>query len=318
MKGKNKEELPARSDRFSWGWWRRVGQAFKLAGKDFLVDNGPSWAAAIAFYSLLSVFPLLLAMVSLAAQLVDPEWAASQIARRMGDFLPRGENEIREIIQEAHAAGAGAGIISMVLLLWSGSYVFGAMTTALNLAYDVDETYGFAKRLLIRAVMLLTLGVLFVLAASSRWLLSFFGDTLEMLPAGEQGWFFALGRAVIPAALLVLVFFLIYRFVPRRRPDWQAALFGAAVATMAFLLARPLFTTYLQQFGTDYNVIYGSLGIGIILMFWAWIVAVILLLGGELSSHTQAIVIEGQPVEEVKQRHLGRSPDRKEEARNRR
>jgi membrane protein len=300
--------------RFSKPWWRRVGQAFHMAGRDFLIDNGPSWAAAIAFYGLLSLFPLLLALVSVAAQLVEPEWAATQLATRLGDFLPRGEEQIREIVQEAYAAGAGTGIISIVLLLWSGSYVFGAMTTALNLAYDVDETYGFFKRLLIRAVMLATLGVLFVLALSSRWVVTFFADTLGLLPAAEQGWLISAARAVVPALLLVLSFFLIYRFVPRRRPNWRAALVGAVGASLAFLIARPLFIGYLQHIGTDYNVIYGSLGIGIILMFWVWIVAVILLLGGELSSHVQAIVIEGQSVEEVNQRHLGRSPDRKEEA----
>lgn len=313
MKGQE-NETESVPERFSRGWWRRVGQAFNLAGRDFLVDNGPSWAAAVAFYGLLSLFPLLLALVSLSAQMVDPEWAAGQVARHLGDFIPRGEEQIREIIQEAHEAGAGAGLVSIVLLLWSGSYVFGAMTTALNLAFDVDESYSFVKRLVVRAVMLLTLGMLFVFAVSSRWLLTFFAEVFALLPADEQGWFFALGRAVIPAMLLLLAFFLIYRFVPRRRPVWWAALVGAAFACAAFLLARPLFTTYLQQFGSGYNVIYGSLGMGIILMFWAWIVAVILLLGGELSAHMQALLMEGKTIEEVKDRHLRRSPDRKEEA----
>jgi membrane protein len=229
----------------------------------------------------------------------------------MGDFLPQGEEQIREIIEEAHAARAGAGLISFLLLMWTGSHVFAAMTTALNLAYDVEETYGFFKRLLIRFLMLGTIGVFFVLALSSQFLLSLSAAAFEHLPA-DMGWFFTALRIVAPMLLLLAAFFLIYRFVPRSRPDWRAALLGSAFATAAFLLARPLFTEYLRRFGTDFNVIYGSLGIGIILLFWAWIVAVILLLGGEISAHVNAIVCEGQSVQEVEEHHLARSPDRKE------
>lgn len=85
------------------------------------------------------------------------------------------------------------------------------------------------------------------------------------------------------------------------------------MATLLFVLARPLFVSYLRRFA-NYNLIYGSLAIVIIMVFWAWIVALILLFGGETASHTQAMVIEGQPKEEVERRHLQRSPVKQDPA----
>ncbi len=295
---------------FSRDWLRRVGQSFVLAGRDFLIDNGPNWAAAVAFYGILSVFPLLLAAVSIASQFVDEQWAVQQITQWVGDFLPAGEKDLGEIVRQAQEAGAGAGIVSFLLLLWSGSYVFGAITTALNIAYDVDEVYGFWKRMLVRLAMLVTVGVALLLAIVTPMLMHFVGPVLDAIPA-ERGTLFRIAATILPPALSIAAFFLIYRFVPRTRPKWSAALAGAVVATALFLLARPLFLVYLSTFA-EFNIIYGFLAVAIILLFWAWIVAVILLFGGELSAHLQALVIEGRSLEEVLEKHLQRSPDRKE------
>lgn len=295
---------------FSRGWLRRLGQSFRLAARDFLVDNGPHWAAAVAFYGVLSVFPLLLAAVSIASQFVDDRWAVQQLTGWLGEFLPAAEEELAEIVREAQEAGAAAGVVSMLLLLWSGSYVFGAITTALNIAYDVDEVYGFWKRMLVRLLMLLTVGVVLLLAITAPLIMDLFGSILDVVPA-ERGTLLGGVRTIAPALLLLSAFFLVYRFVPRARPKWSAALTGAVVATVLFLLARPLFLAYLSTFA-EFNIIYGFLAAAIILLFWAWIVAVILLLGGEVSAHFQALVIEGKSFEEVMEKHLQRSPDHKE------
>lgn len=308
----NSQTSPDSSARkiFSSDRLRRVGQSFKFACKDFFVDNGPDWAAAVAFYGMLSVFPLLLVTVSVAAQFVDEQWAVQQITRWLGDFVPAVEEDLGEIVREAQEAGAAAGILSMLLLLWSGSYVFGAITTALNVAYDVDEVYGFWKRMLARMTMLFTVGIVLLVAIMAPLLIDLIGPALDVVPA-ERGTLFNVAAVVLPPAMLIAAFFLVYRFVPRSRPKWTAALTGALVATLLFLLARPLFIAYLTTFG-EFNLIYGFLGLAIILLFWAWIVAVILLFGGEVSAHFQALVIEGKSVDAVVERHLARSPDHKD------
>jgi membrane protein len=301
------EALPSM---FSRDWRRRVRESFILACRDFFVDNGPNWAAAVAFYGVLSIFPLLLAALSIASQLVDQQWAAAQLTRWLGDFVPAGEEELARIVREAQQAGAGTGFVSMLLLLWSGSYVFGAMTTALNLAYDVDEVYGFWMRMLVRFAMLLTVGLMLLLAVVTPLVLALVRTLAEAL-LGESMPLINFANLIVPPVLLLIAFFLVYRFVPRKRLKWSAALTGAVIATALFLLARPLFLGYLGTF-TGFNVIYGTLAAAIVLLFWAWIFASILLFGGEVSAHIQALVIEGKPLEEVREKYLQRSPDRKE------
>jgi membrane protein len=293
-------------DRFSKPWWKRVALAGKLAATDFMIDNGPHWAAAIAFYTLLSAFPLLVGVIVIASLFVDQEWATRQIADNLGDFVPSGEGQVEEIVASAFSAGAGAGAGSAIMLLWSGSWVFGALTTALNMAYDVDEKYSFWKRLLFRLGLLLSVGVFMVIAVVS-------GPVIHLVMAAlttEPTLFTRALSALVPMMLIVAAFFLLYWLVPRRKVAWAPALSGAVFATIAFVLSREAFVTYLTYSGTNYDVIYGSLAIGIILVFWAWIVGIILLLGAELTSHLQALMVDGLTPDEVRERHLGRTPDR--------
>ncbi len=269
--------------------------------KDLVTDSGPQRAAAIAYYSLLSTFPLLLAAVSLAAYFVDPNQAVDQVTRLLGEFLPEGEAQIATTVKEAVEASGQVSLLSLAALLWTGSRVFGVLTRALNVAFDVDEHYGFFRRLLIEAVMMLTIGVVFVLALASGLLVDLLWRALQVLPAG-RGLVFELVPEATRVALLLVAFFLIYRFVPRGRRDSRAALVGAVVATLLFLAARPLFIGYVRQFGR-HSVVYGSLAVAIILVLWAWLVALITLFGGELTAHIQKMTFEGAEREEVERLH---------------
>ena len=291
-------------------WWRRTRDLLVQTGKDALVDNTPEWAAAIAFYGLLSLFPLLVAVVSLTAHFVEPEWAIQTATGFVGDYLPRGREFVRTTVEEAIQARGPAGLFSTLLLLWSGSRVFGTLTKALNIVYDVDAPYGLGKRLLLELAMTLTFGVLFVLSVSSGLLLDLLRNSIPFLPR-QRDFLFQAIRWSLPTLLLFLTFFLVYRFVPRGRRHTQAALVGAGAATLIFLLARALFVFYLQQFGR-YNLVYGSLAVVIVVLLWTWITALIVLVGGELASHYQMMGIEGRDAEEVRRRHAARAPERKE------
>jgi membrane protein len=288
----------------SGGWWRRVGSMFVQATRDFFHDNGPQWAAAISYYGLLSIFPLLLAAAAVAAFFVEPAWVVGQLTSLLGQFLPAGESEIDSIIREAIEARGTVGLLSFGALLWSGSRVFGALTRALNIAYDADERYGFVKRTLVEFLMMLTVGLLFVVALSVRPLLTLLASLVDNFTSITES------LAARAALLLVAALFLLYRFVPRVRVDWRAALLGAVLAAALIIVARPIFITYVRQFAS-YNLIYGSMAIVAILIFWAWIVAVIIIYGGEIVSHTQAMLIENLPGHKVEEEHLARSPLKK-------
>ena len=291
---------------FSKAWWTLLGNMLVQAGKDFAQDAVPQWAAAIAYYTLLSIFPLLLAAASIASYFVEPMWAISQLTEAVGDFVPQGEGQIEDIVQEAMAARGAVGVISIATLLWSGSRVFSTVTVALNIIYDVDESYGFIKRTAIDLLMLVTIGMLFVLGLASRYFLNLFFGSGGLLPDNGNN-LYNLGLQIIPMGLLLVAFFLTYLYVPRRRVDWKAAAVGAVVATILFVIIRPIFFRYVQEFG-EFSIIYGSIAVIIILVIWAWIGGMILLAGGELVSHIQQMFIEGQSREEVSRRHKRRTP----------
>ena len=264
---------------------RHVASFLVKVVKDFGRDNGTQMAAAIAYYSLLSIFPLLLAAVSIAAYFVDPKWAVNQATRFLGNYLPKGADQIRNVVTGAIQNRGGVGLGSIALLLWSGSRVFGAVTKGLNIAMDVEDNYGFFKRILIELIMTLSVGILFLAALLSRLLIQFIWRTL--LPDGSLNGF--LGNTLmnsIQTALLFLSFYLIYLHVPRTQVSRKAALVGSAVTTAVFLAARPLFLYYISVLA-NYNLIYGPIAIVIIINFWAWLVATMLLLGGEIVGQLQ-------------------------------
>ena len=291
---------------FSQEGFERAGKVVVASLKHFVKDNGPQWAAAIAYYSLLSLFPLLLAAIAIAAYFVDQEWAIDQGSELIRGLIPSGTQFIREIVQEIMQTRGQAGIFSILVLLWSGSRVFGVITKALNIAYHVSEPYSFLRRTLIEMLMTLTIGILFILAVGSRLVISFIQSFVQ-IPALQEDVFYRLLSFIVPLVLLLISLFLTYQYVPRRRVTWWAALTGAMVFTLLFLIAQPIFVGYIQRFA-NYSLVYGPLAIVITLVLWTWIVANILLLGGELVSHIQDMVVEQKSQREVERQHEERDP----------
>jgi membrane protein len=288
---------------------KRLGDVIVESIRAVFIDNVPQWAAAISYYTMLSAFPLLLVGASIATFFVEPEQATERLTDLIGDFVPEGEQQIEDVVQSVVDARGQIGLLSFVGLLWTGTRVFGTMVKALNIAYDVDDPYNFFQRLLIEVIMLLTVGMLFLGALTSGFFLDLAWDAVQFLP-GNESFFMDLIQGVVGGVLIVGGFFLVYRFMPRADQNWRSAIFGAVIAAALFIIARPLFLYYMGEFG-DHNVIYGPLAILIILMIWIWVTAIITLFGGEIGSHFQAMLIEGQNKKEVEQRHRERSPGNK-------
>ena len=97
--------------------------------------------------------------------------------------------------------------------------------------------------------------------------------------------------------------------MPRGRCNWQSAFLGAAAATALCTAAKPIFVIYISRLAS-YSQVYGWLTIGVVLMIWAEILAVLTLYGGEVASHVQMMVYDGLSGEEVSHRHRLRSPGR--------
>jgi membrane protein len=287
------------------GTARLVGRALVQSIKDSFADNATQWAAAIAYYTFLSLFPLLLAVVSLSAYFVSPDWAVGKAILLLRELVPAGDDAVQRIIHDAvHAAHPYAGAVSLLILLVLGSRAFGALSRALNIAYEGVETGSMAARIMIEVGMMAAVGVLFISTLFSHYLLLFLWNAVRLLP-GETGPTFDAIVQLIRVLLLLMAFFLIYRFVPRKQLNWKSIAVGAGVATALFLAARPLFYGYVENLA-NYNLMYGGIAIAVVLLAWAWVTAFITILGGEMASHFQAMVLDGAAAKTVDRKRMHR------------
>lgn len=166
------------------GWLEVVLQT----GRDLRHSNVLEWSATLACYALLSLFPLLLALLIAASYVVDPTWATHRATELLGEFLPRGEFKIEDIVTTALASRRRSGAIAIVLLLVTGRRVLGALTKALNLVSDVNEQRdSIQRRLEVELALVAGLVGALLLAFASRPLLAFAWSALEVVPGSAMG-----------------------------------------------------------------------------------------------------------------------------------
>ncbi len=268
-------------------WARTTGTILNRTTRSIFANNAGEWAAAMAYYSLLSLFPFLLVAGSIAALVVDPRWAVERVTPVVGGMLPQGSDLIERIVEQAIAARGRIGVISSIALVWTASRVFSALTLALNAVCDDDDPRDAPRRLIVSTLLLTGIASVFLLALLAGVFVDQLWDWLRFVP-GDRGVLFGIIRHTTRALSLIGAYFLVYRFVPRGTRERRAALIGAITATGLVLLAQPLFVLFLQRSAT-YQVIYGPLAAAATLMIWAWVVAFVTLIAGQLAYHERAL-----------------------------
>ena len=255
---------------------------------EFNQDRVLSVAAGVTFYSLLSLFPAVAALVSCYGLVADVNSINEHLASMQG-VLPSGAIEIiGDQVKRIAAKGNGTlGLTfftSLVLSLWSANAAMKAMFDALNVVYEEEEKRSF--------VMLNLRALTFTIGALGFIILALTGIVVlpvvfKFVGLSDTAWLIALLRW--PALLVVLLggLSLLYRYGPsRERPRWRWVGIGGAVAGLLWLVASILFSWYVSSFG-NYNETYGSLGAAIGFMTWIWISVTIVLLGGEINAEME-------------------------------
>jgi membrane protein len=244
-------------------------------------------AAAIAFYWLLGIIPLLLLGSSAAGYFLgSSDRGVDEVMAAARKTIPRAnareiEDFLRPLIRSRHVTGMlGAGF-----LLWVGMGVFEAIASSLTALSGGRETRSYLRRKLVALVMMGTAGFLFVAALMSGWILAAWpeieaviGVRIVLPPFLTHPGFPRYVSSILMALLLTIV----YHIAPVRAIRWPWAFTGAAVAAVLWHEARVLFNLYLTQYAR-YNLFYGILGGFIGLVLWVFYTAVILLFGGLLA-----------------------------------
>ena len=249
-------------------------------------------AAQLAYYFLLALFPLLIFLTSAIGLLVGSNTGMrhalfSYLSRVMpGSAFQLVDSTIWEVSQ---ASGAGKLSFGLLAALWAASNGMGAITQALNRAYDSDETRPWWKQRLVAATLTIGLSVLIVAALG----LVIGGSHLVDYLAKYHGLSAALAitwkvlQWPIALALLLLAFALIYYFAPDfRKLEWKWITPGSVIGVVLWLLASFALKGYLHFFDS-YSKTYGSLGAVIVLMLWLYLTGLAVLIGGEINSEVE-------------------------------
>lgn len=246
------------------------------------VFNG---AAALAFYTMLALFPAAIFGLSLLPYLPIPHLRQA-IFELLFELLPPSAAELFTGTVSRIVTDRNGGLLSFGLLfaIWSASSGLDAVMQQLNVVYGVTDRRSFVRqRATALALMLLFMGLLVVTFA-----LVIVGGKLQDALVGVLGWsgpvhvFFALFRWVVISAALLAAFAVVYRFAPDVRRPFQLLSAGNLFATASFLLASFGFRTYVNGFAS-YDRTYGSLGAVIVLLLWLFIIGSVILIGGELN-----------------------------------
>jgi membrane protein len=264
--------------------WKDIA---KRTAKEVKQDQVPLLAAGVAFYTLLALFPAIIAGVSIYGLVADPETVRGQIDRLTEMLSPETATilgqQIRQVTSGAGGALGVATVIGILTALWSASSGMKALITGVNLAYDETESRKFVK---LRGLsILLTLGAMVLLAVAGATIAGF-PPIADNLPVVLQ-WVVSILRFVVLGALLIAGLAVLYRYAPDRdEPRWSWVSWGSGVATLLWILASIGFSIYVSSFG-NYNETYGALAGIIILMFWLFLTAVIVLVGAELNTEME-------------------------------
>jgi membrane protein len=261
-----------------------VGSALR----NFSTDHGSQAAAAIAYYSLVSVMPLLLFLVGvggLLLQRTDFQNAAVDAALR---YIPGQAEQLRPLLESVLAGvagkqGAALSLVALLGALWTASAVFGQIRLSLNVAFHVSHQRPPVQQKLIDLGMVFVTGLLLVLAIGVTAVLQFVGNlgAVRALPAVVWG----AVTFLAPLILVVVAFLLLYWLVPARRLRLGQVGPAAVAAAVLFQAVEFAFTFYLAHFA-HYGVIYGSLGALVAILFWVYLEALILILGAELAAES--------------------------------
>jgi len=276
---KSPEDIPPR------GWWQVTRRAWHEAS----ADQVPLLAAGVAFYSFLAIFPTMIAAVLIYGLVRDPaevEAQAQQLTRAMPADAASLLTEQLRALATTSSGSLGLGLlVSLVLALWGASGGVGNLITAINLAYDEEETRSFVKR---KALALgLTLGAI-VFTVVAIGLIAVAPAVLDsVIGSGPIRWLLEAGRWIGLLVAMAFALAVLYKVAPDRDDaQFRWVSVGAVVATVVWLLASLGFSLYVDNFGS-YNETYGALAGVVVLLLWLWLTMYVVLLGAEINAESE-------------------------------
>lgn len=258
--------------------------------REFLDDESPRLAAAISYYTVFALPPILVLILLVTGLVVDPETVADRIVDQAeGVIGDDGAAQIQTMIQEAAEFGGGflATILSLAALAFAASGAFFQLQAALNkvwgVAPDPDSGIkGFAAKRGLSFLMVLGIALLLLLSLFlGAFLTRAGGEVAELLPGALTGGFLLAMEAALSLAIFTVLFAAIMKVLPDAAIRWRTVLVGALVTAVLFLAMKYLFSFFLSL--AEPGSAFGAAGSLAIILVWIYVSAMLFLLGAEFT-----------------------------------
>ncbi len=259
---------------------RNIGQILHIAIAGFIRHDDLTRAAALAFYTVLSLSPLLVIALNVVARIYAPAQAQyfGQIAELAGPAAASVMDDVLLNAKQYAWQGLSAGVISAIVLILGATALFSNLHKTMNQIWEVHaaKKIGIANWFRTRAIsllMILIAGGLILLILLLQTLLVFVGTYFELRSAFLH--------PILLSLFFILLFALIYRIVPDTFVSWRAALYGGIITTVLFIFGRYLIGIYLSA--AWIGAAFGAAGGLFLLLLWSYYSAIALLFGVELT-----------------------------------
>lgn len=244
-------------------------------------------AAAIAYYAILSFFPLILFIIAFNSSFLQSAEVQGQILKFVEEYLPGSETIVMGNIQHLINASGAVGLVGTIVLLWSATLVFAGFAQNINSAWTSAESRHF---LIDRLIGLMMIGILVIFLILTL-IMNTLSDVLPRLFPEYLGHYFADMTKLhhfmldyLPLLSMSGLLLMLYKYIPNVHVKWHESAAGTAFSVIALQFTRTAFVWYLS-FGTDsYSLVYGSLGAVVAFMLWIYLSSCVILMGGHVSA----------------------------------
>jgi membrane protein len=265
--------------------WKVVRQV----ASSWLDDYALSMGAALAYYTLFSLAPLLLIVISVAGLVFGEDAARGEVSKQLGALMgAQSASAVEALLVSVKkpAEGAAVSIVGLVLLLVGATTVFGELQDALDRIWRVPARVGtsgwvsLVRSRLLSFGMVLAIGFLLVVSLVASAALALVGRWGEPL---FRGWYALaeITNAIGSFALIAAMFALIYKVMPRARVQWNDVWIGAVFTSLLFLLGKSLIGWYVSSSGIASG--FGAAGSLVVILLWVYYSAQIFLIGAEFT-----------------------------------
>lgn len=267
---------------------RAAWSVLRESGAEFSKDRVPQLSAAVAYYTIFSLAPLLVISISLAGLIFGERAARGEIEGVIDDLVgPVAADQIETMIEEAGRAEGGtlATILGIGAMLFGASGVFFQLSMAMNQIWSVDPSRTGVKGMVFKRVaafgLVLSVGFLLLVSLVASAALAVVGRVVEQQVSGGLGPLWRFVDVFASFAVITILFAILFRYLPDTRVEWRSVWAGAALTSLLFAVGKFAIGSYLGTSGVGST--FGAAGSLAVVLIWIYLSALIFFFGAEIT-----------------------------------